>query len=219
MESSQRKCSRDGKKSPIPKKMDIFPGMLQTTLPNGKKGWAEGYDLLYRTTGKEAILDEAFITLDAKIETNLDIISEWWFQMLEILEKIIVQQCDINVIDEIAISRACQLWFCGLRFVKENHPSYALTACDSLTAKLNEILEGENFWNHNPPRLVKHVLWCGSVELALREKNPVCPPYKEVPEEHVSDQDEAMHFVALASRGYTTHGVLSLINIMMTQNP
>jgi hypothetical protein len=219
MDSNQRKCSRESKKTMIPKKMDIFPGMQQTTLPNGKKGWAEGYDLLYRTTGKESILDEPFLPIDSVIETNIDKISEWWFQILDTLEKIIIQECDINVSDELVISRACKMWFCGLRFLKENHPSYTLSACDSLTTKLADILEGENFWNYNPPRLVRHVLWCSSVELALREKIPVCPPYKEVPEPSVCDQDDAIHFVALASRGYTTQGVLSLINIMMAQNP
>jgi len=219
MDSSQRKCSRECKKMSMPKKMDIFPGMHQTTLPNGKKGWLEGFDLLYRTTGKEAILDDPYIAIDAMIETNVDKISEWWFQLLSLLENIIIKECDINVNDEKTITRACELWFCGLRFVKENHPSYTFSACDSLAAKLSDMLEGENFWNYNPPRLVRHVIWCGSVELALKEKVPVCPPYKDVQESSVCDQDDAINYVALTARGYSAQNVLSLINIMMTQHP
>jgi len=193
--------------------LDLFPGMQSTTLPNGKKGWAEGYDLFYRTTGKEPFLDEPFLTL-TPIETNIDKISEWWFQIMDQLIVVIIKECEISVTDETVIVKACKLWFCGLLFIKENHPSYLATLTHALSSKLNDILEGDHFWEHNPIRVVRHILWCVTVDTALKEKNCVFPPFKVVSEQDVSDQDEAIQFVAYSSRNGSER-FISLLNVLL----
>jgi hypothetical protein len=214
MDSNQRKCSQKSAKNYAQKKMvDLFPGMQVTTLPNGKKGWADGYDLFYRTTGKEAFLDEPFLHLE-NIETSLDKVSEWWFKVMDQLIDLIVKECGILISDEMTIAKACKLWFCGLQFIKENHPSYLNSLQRSLMSKLSDIVEGDNFWDYNPVRVVRHILWCTSVEIALKEKTPVFPPFRVIPEENVSDQEEAIQFVAYSSRG--NDRFFSLLNVLLT---
>lgn len=188
----------------------MFPGMVASALPNGKKGWKEGYDLFNRMTGKEAILEEPYLVLEP-VTVSIDPISEWWFQTLDKLQKLIIQNCEINVLDETVLLKASKLWYCGLLFILENHPSYAHSIRYMFSRKISHILEGESFWEYNPLRVVRQILWLSHVDISVRDKNFSCPPFRNVEEQHVSDQEEAIEYVNL-SRGNV---FATLIDIMM----
>jgi hypothetical protein len=149
-------------------------------------------------TGAAPFLEEPYLEL-GKVETRLEPKSEWWFSTLEQLQSVMIKNCEINVVDEKELMKASKLWFCGLIFISENHPSYSPIMRNSFLKLLMDILEGDNFWDYNPLRLVRQILWLSTVDVHIREKNHAFPLFRTIDEEHVSDQHDAIQYVSVSA--------------------
>lgn len=167
-------------------------------MPNGKKGWAEGFDLMDRTLGGEGFLEKPFMDVDIKVQINIEKNAEWWMSMLDFLQVSIVEECRLDREED---KKACSLWFCGLLYLRDTNPSYLQPRIDELDHLLWTEIEGDNFWEFNPVRLSSRILWLSAVKREMAQKECTSmPAIPEVAEQSVSDQSQAIHYVTTFGR-------------------
>ena len=179
------------------------------TLESDLKVWAPGYDVFQRATQGKPLLERDAPLVDVlPFRPVLNVQSEFWMKLLDVLPKEILAECELDSSHE-RMSDLLRMYHSGIVYVLLHMPSHLYSFNLAIYKILRDALESAEFWEYNPIRLVSVLLWSVSLhdkaEEVLETSMPFSAdtlaellPLTEAPDIQESDvfcQEAALDFV------------------------